>query len=273
MPVGRAPERLRRLVPGEDHGGRDVELPDGLHPGSRLGPGGRWRLARRPVAEQRRRRGLVVGGGGVQRPRLREQVVGRRAPGFAVVDRREPAHPDVDQRRLGRPVRRTRRWRRSRRTTAGRAVGRRAGRSTGPTAPARPTAASCEWKSVAKRVTPPSTPSSTTTSASLMPAWGRALGALSIFTISTARVGAAGSCGRPVSGLASAATVGGGAVGRRAAGFVLFAPTAAGGAEQGEHHGRPRRRRGHVNGVGSGSWSLPGEANRPTAMPESFSTG
>src|SRR5439155_13574158 len=74
---------------------------------------------------------------------------------------------------------------------------------TGPTA-----GAPLEWNSVKKRVTPPSTPSSTTMSASLTPAWGRALGALSIFTISAARAGTAGLAGRPVSGSAPGATGG-----------------------------------------------------------------
>src|SRR5205807_4702685 len=74
---------------------------------------------------------------------------------------------------------------------------------TGPT-----DGASLEWKSVAKRVTPPSTPSSTTMSASLMPAWGRAFGALSIFTTSAARAGAAGPDGRPVNGSALGSTGG-----------------------------------------------------------------
>src|SRR5680860_372477 len=58
-----------------------------------------------------------------------------------------------------------------------------------------------------KRVMPPSTTSSYTTSASSRPAWGRASGAFSIFTVSTGRVSAApeGST-TPVSG----ATGGGG---------------------------------------------------------------
>src|SRR5439155_25579862 len=49
-------------------------------------------------------------------------------------------------------------------------------------------------------------------SALLMPAWGRAFGALSIFTTSAARAGRAGSTGRPVNGLALPATVGAGVV-------------------------------------------------------------
>src|SRR5690349_14987516 len=68
---------------------------------------------------------------------------------------------------------------------------------------------SLDWKMVKKRVTPPSTPSSTTMSASLMPAWGRALGALSIFTTRADRAGT-GAPATPVSGAAPAAT--GGAV-------------------------------------------------------------
>ena len=66
---------------------------------------------------------------------------------------------------------------------------------TGPTV-----GASVEWKMAAKRVMPPSTPSSTTTSASLIPAWGRPLGALSSLTTSTGRPARAGSEGSPVRG-------------------------------------------------------------------------
>src|SRR5919202_1874727 len=66
---------------------------------------------------------------------------------------------------------------------------------------------SCEWNSAAKRVIPPSTPSSKTTSAWLSPIWGRALGALSIFTTRTGRRAITMSIGRPVSG--DAACVGG----------------------------------------------------------------
>ena len=47
--------------------------------------------------------------------------------------------------------------------------------------------ASFEWKIAARRVMPPSTPSSTTMSAPPIPYWGRALGALSIFTTSAGR--------------------------------------------------------------------------------------
>src|SRR5947209_8588527 len=64
-----------------------------------------------------------------------------------------------------------------------------------------------EWKRAANRVMPPSTPSSKTTSAWLRPIWGRALGALSIFTTRTGRFEATMSIGRPVSG--EAAMVGG----------------------------------------------------------------
>src|SRR5438093_6362101 len=91
---------------------------------------------------------------------------------------------------------------------------------TGPTA-----GASLEWNRVKKRVTPPSTPSSTTMSAWLMPAWGRALGALSILTTSAARAGTAGSTGSPVSGLALAATAGAAVVVGAGAVVVLAAPS------------------------------------------------
>src|SRR5688572_7504018 len=64
-----------------------------------------------------------------------------------------------------------------------------------------------EWNRAAKRVMPPSTPSSKTTSAWLRPIWGRALGALSIFTTRTGRLARTMSIGRPVSG--AAAVVGG----------------------------------------------------------------
>src|SRR2546423_15302682 len=71
-----------------------------------------------------------------------------------------------------------------------------------------------EWNSAANRVIPPSTPSSKTTSAWLRPIWGRALGALSIFTTRTGRFEATMSIGRPVSGEADivggAGTDGGG---------------------------------------------------------------
>src|SRR5581483_7881341 len=60
-----------------------------------------------------------------------------------------------------------------------------------------------EWNSAANRVMPPSTPSSKTTSAWLSPIWGRALGALSIFTTRTGRFEARMSIGRPVSGEAA----------------------------------------------------------------------
>src|SRR5947209_1639092 len=56
-------------------------------------------------------------------------------------------------------------------------------------------------------------------SASLMPAWGRACGALSILTTSAARAGTAGSAGSPVNGSALAAT--GGAVLVEEAGAVV----------------------------------------------------
>src|SRR4051812_28035715 len=66
---------------------------------------------------------------------------------------------------------------------------------------------SSEWNNAAKRVIPPSTPSSKTTSAWLSSIWGRAFGALSIFTTRTGRRDRTMSIGRPVSG--DAACVGG----------------------------------------------------------------
>src|SRR2546421_11660726 len=66
---------------------------------------------------------------------------------------------------------------------------------------------SSEWNRAAKRVMPPSTPSSKTTSAWLRPIWGRAFGALSILTTRTGRRARTMSIGRPVSG--AAAVVGG----------------------------------------------------------------
>src|SRR5882762_5609584 len=82
---------------------------------------------------------------------------------------------------------------------------------------------SSEWNSAANRVMPPSTPSSKTTSAWLRPIWGRAFGALSIFTTRTGRFERTMSIGSPVSG--DAAVVGGaGAAGGRA----LWGPNAAG---------------------------------------------
>src|SRR5688500_9721874 len=65
---------------------------------------------------------------------------------------------------------------------------------------------SSEWNSAANRVIPPSTPSSKTTSAWMRPIWGRARGALSIFTTRTGRFDRLMSIGRPVSG--DAAVVG-----------------------------------------------------------------
>src|SRR5688572_9250839 len=65
---------------------------------------------------------------------------------------------------------------------------------------------SSEWNSAANRVIPPSTPSSKTTSAWLRPIWGRAMGALSIFTTRTGRFERLMSIGRPVRG--DAAVVG-----------------------------------------------------------------
>src|ERR671915_904973 len=73
-----------------------------------------------------------------------------------------------------------------------------------------------EWNRAAKRVMPPSTPSSKTTSAWFRPIWGRASGALSIFTTRTGRLARTMSIGRPVSG--AAAVVGGAG----AAGGVAF---------------------------------------------------
>src|SRR5687768_3230988 len=74
-----------------------------------------------------------------------------------------------------------------------------------------------EWNRAAKRVMPPSTPSSNTTSAWLRPIWGRAFGALSIFTTRTGRFARTMSIGRPVSG--AVAVVGGAGT---AAGLVVF---------------------------------------------------
>src|SRR5436190_4015894 len=83
-----------------------------------------------------------------------------------------------------------------------------------------------EWNRAAKRVIPPSTPSSKTTSAWLSPIWGRAFGALSIFTTRTGRRDRTMSIGRPVSG--AAAVVGGaGAAGGRL-GVAGGAPIAGG---------------------------------------------
>ena len=67
--------------------------------------------------------------------------------------------------------------------------------------------ASSDWKTAAKRVMP-STISSKTTSAWLIPTCGRAIvGTLSIFTTSAGRDAVAGSIGRPVSGARTAGTV------------------------------------------------------------------
>src|SRR3954454_19884847 len=76
---------------------------------------------------------------------------------------------------------------------------------------------SSEGNRAANRGMPPSTPSSKTTSAWLRPIWGRALGALSIFTTRTGRFDRTMSIGSPVRG--DAAVVGGaGTAGGRAAG-------------------------------------------------------
>src|SRR5258708_7378013 len=78
---------------------------------------------------------------------------------------------------------------------------------------------SSEWNRAANRVIPPSTPSSKTTSAWLSPTWGRALGALSIFTTRTGRFDRTMSIGSPVRG--DADMVGGaGAVGGRVCGPI-----------------------------------------------------
>src|SRR5687767_3692712 len=72
--------------------------------------------------------------------------------------------------------------------------------STGRTERTGPTVdASSEWNTARKRTTPPSTTSSYTTSAASSPAWGRAWGALSIFTTRAGRrcLSSLG-CGRPV---------------------------------------------------------------------------
>src|SRR2546430_17633272 len=76
-----------------------------------------------------------------------------------------------------------------------------------------------EWNRAAKRVIPPSTPSSKTTSAWLSPICGRAFGALSIFPTRTGRFDRTMSIGSPVSGEADivggAGTAGGGPCGPR----------------------------------------------------------
>src|SRR4051812_1003410 len=76
---------------------------------------------------------------------------------------------------------------------------------------------SSEWNRAANRVMPPSTPSSKTTSAWLRPIWGRALGALSIFTTRTGRFDRTMSIGSPVRGDAAGGG-GAGTAGGRAAG-------------------------------------------------------
>lgn len=72
-----------------------------------------------------------------------------------------------------------------------------------------PTTAVCEWKTAAKRVTPPSTCSSKTMSAAFRPCWGRAAGLLSILAITAGRSGSVP--GNPVSGAVPGAATGGGA--------------------------------------------------------------
>src|SRR5579864_7434085 len=69
------------------------------------------------------------------------------------------------------------------------------------------TGESVDWNTDARRVIPPSTISSTTMSALLMPACGRALGALSIFTIKAGRSSVAGVPGSPVRGEMPGGTV------------------------------------------------------------------
>src|SRR5687768_2602942 len=70
-----------------------------------------------------------------------------------------------------------------------------------------------EWNRAAKRVMPPSTPSSKTTSAWLRPIWGRASGALSIFTTRTGRLARPMSIGSPVSRAAAVVGAAGTATG------------------------------------------------------------
>src|SRR5438132_10499464 len=88
---------------------------------------------------------------------------------------------------------------------------------------------SSEWNSAANRVMPPSTPSSKTTSAWLRPIWGRALGALSIFTTRTGRRAAAASIPTPVRGEGKLVGAGG-AVG----GGVALGADGRGGLGRGE---------------------------------------
>src|ERR671934_1817698 len=61
-------------------------------------------------------------------------------------------------------------------------------------------AGSCEWKYAARRVMYPSTRSSTTMSAWLIPQWGRAVGALSILTARTRRLASVLPIAIPLSG-------------------------------------------------------------------------
>ena len=107
---------------------------------------------------------------------------------------------------------------------------------------------SWEWKMAASRVMPPSTPSSTMTSAWLMPSWGRPFGALSIFTISAGRATLAGSViaspvsGAPAAGVAPAAPSWSGAVVVvPRCGLLVVAPPHAAVTEGGGHERRPRR--------------------------------
>src|SRR5882724_2838774 len=89
-----------------------------------------------------------------------------------------------------------------------------------------------EWNSAANRVMPPSTPSSKTTSAWLRPIWGRALGALSIFTTRTGRLEPTMSMGSPVRGAAAivggAGTAGGAPAGPKPGGRLIVVGAALG---------------------------------------------
>src|SRR2546423_14807785 len=120
---------------------------------------------------------------------------------------------------------------------------------------------SSEWKRAAKRVIPPSTPSSKTTSAWLRPIWGRAFGALSILTTRTGRFDRTMSIGSPVSGEADivggAGTVGGRACGPGAGDGKSDGPGARGGAGPGRGPppapGRGGAPRGGGRGLGRGA--------------------
>ena len=177
-----------------DAGGRVVAPLDGgavAHDhGQRAAAGG----AGTPNVSLAARNWKSAGGGGSgslpargeQRGRRGEQVVRGAVAALAVVGGARQSNPmscsGARWIRLtnfgGRPSRRT--GRASGVTSAG-SMGR--SDRTGPSE-----SASVEWKTARKRVTPPSTSSSYTTSARSRPACGRAIGAFSIFTVSAGRV-------------------------------------------------------------------------------------